>query len=91
MDETDGGITVSDWSEPDQNEGNEDDEYEIFVGYFEEDEDDEPNPKDPRLTSPTGIYRNMGRTHTEVTLQSTMIPLSIRIRHHLAREQRSTC
>ena len=45
-DETDGGITVSDWSEPEPNEDNEEDE--IFVGYFEDgealqEEDNEPN------------------------------------------------
>ena len=35
-DETDGGITVSDWSEPEPNDDNEEDE--IFVGYFEDSE-----------------------------------------------------
>ena len=38
-DETDGGITVSDWREPDTNEDNESDKDEIFVGYFESDDD----------------------------------------------------
>ena len=52
-DETDKGITVSDWSEPEPNDGYEEDE--IFVGYFEDSEalqDDEPIPNDPRLVQP---------------------------------------
>ena len=42
-DETNGGITVSDKSEPESNDDNEEDE--IFVGYFEDNEalqEDEP-------------------------------------------------
>ena len=52
-------ITVSDWSKP--NYENEEDE--IFVGYFEDTEElqevDEPIPNDARLTQPIGIYRNL--------------------------------
>ena len=62
-DETDGGITLSDWSEPEPNDDNEEDE--IFVGYFEDSEalqeEDEPNTNDPRLTQPIGVYRNLGQ------------------------------
>ena len=80
-DETDGGITVSDWSEPDLNEGHENDEDEIFVGYFEDSEalqEDEPIHNDPQLIQPIGNYRNMGQVDqkpTHFTLCRTEIPL----------------
>ena len=45
---------MSDWSEPEPNDDNEEDE--IFVGYFEDSEalqeEDEPNTNDPRFTQP---------------------------------------
>ena len=80
-DETDGGITVSDWSEPEPDEGNEEDE--IFVGYFEDsealqEEEDEANANDPRLRQPIGIYCNLGQPDqkpTFLTLQRTEIPI----------------
>ena len=53
-DETDGGITVSDWSEPEPNGDYEKDE--IFVGYFDDSEalqEDEPIRNDPRLICTT--------------------------------------
>ena len=61
--ETDGGITVSDWSEPEPNDDNEEDE--IFVGYFEDSEalqEDESTSNDPRLTQLIGVYRDLGQT-----------------------------
>ena len=79
-DETDGGITVSDWSEPEPDNDNEEDE--IFVGYFEDSEalqeEDEPDTNDPRLRQPIGIYHNLGRTDqkpTFLSLQLTGIPI----------------
>lgn len=69
-------LSVSDWSEPDPDDGNEDDKNEIFVGYFEQDEDfndeeDEPQPTDPRLREPIGIYRNLEQHHLETSLNAT--------------------
>ena len=80
-DETDGWITVSDWSEPEPNEDNEEDE--IFVGYFEDskalqEEENEPNTNDPRLAQPIGIYSNLGQTDqkpTHLALRLTEIPI----------------
>ena len=79
-DETDGGITVSDWSEPEPNDDNEEDE--IFVGYFEDSEalqeEDEPNTNDPRLTQQIGVYSNLRQTDqkpTYLNLQRTEIPI----------------
>ena len=64
-DETDGGITISDWSEPEPKDDNE--ENEIFVGYFKDSEalqqEDEPTSNDPRLTQPIRVYRNLGQTN----------------------------
>ena len=79
-DETDGGITVSDWSEPEPNDDNEEDE--IFVGYFEDSEalqeEEELNTNDPRLVQPSGIYRNLRQPDQKppyLDLQQTEIPL----------------
>ena len=78
-DETDGGITVSDWSEPEPNDDNEEDE--IFVGYFEDSEapqEDESTTNDPRLTQPIGVYRNLGQTDqkpTHLSLRLTESPI----------------
>lgn len=50
-DETDGGITVSDWAKSEPNENNEEDE--MFVGYFKDSEapqeDKEQTQNDPRI------------------------------------------
>ena len=79
-DETDGGITLSDWSEPEPNDDNEEDE--IFVGYFEDSEalqeDNESDTNDPRLTQSTGIYGNLRQTDQKpiyLNLQRTEIPI----------------
>ena len=54
---------MSDWSEQEPNDDNEEDE--IFVGYFEDSEalqeEDESNTNDLRLTQPIGVYRNLGQ------------------------------
>ena len=75
-DETDGGITVSDWSEPEPNDDDKEDE--IFVGYFEDGEALQEVSNDPRLTQPIGIYRNLGQTDqkpTPLTLRLTEISI----------------
>ena len=79
-DGTDGGITVSDGSEPEPNDENDEDE--IFLGYFEDSEalqqEDEPNTNDPRLAQPMGIYRNLGQADqkpTFLSLRRTEIPI----------------
>ena len=78
-DETDGGITISDWCKPEPNDDNEGDE--IFVGYFKDSEtlqEDEPIQNDPRLIQPIGVYRNLGQTNqkpTLLSLRSTEIPI----------------
>ena len=79
-DETDGGITLSDWSEPEPNDDNGEDE--IFVGYFEDSEalqeEEEPDTNDPRLAQLTGIYSNLRQTDQKpiyLNLQRTEIPI----------------
>ena len=71
---------MSDWSEPGPNEDNEEDE--IFVGYFEDSEalqqEDEPNTNDPRFARPIGVYHNLGQTDqkpTFLSLRLTEIPI----------------
>ena len=78
-DETDGGIIVSDWSEPEPSDDNEEDE--IFLWYFDDSEalqEDEPTQNDPRLIQPIGVYRNLGQTDqkpTHLSLRPTKIPI----------------
>ena len=71
---------MSDWSEPEPNDDNEEDE--IFVGYFEDSEalqEDESTSNDPKLAQPIGVYRNKGQTdqkpaHLSLRLTETPIP-----------------
>ena len=70
-----------DWSEPEPNEN--DDEDEIFIGYFEDSEalhqqENEPTQSDPRLTMPIGIYCNLGQVDQKpihLELHRTEIPI----------------